>query len=188
MPCSRTDRGFTLMASDTPAGMEHNPGNNIAGSLSDDEARRASRLLVSLCDGGTATMPLETQIWRMSSARSFAEHNLADWARGRRQADPRPRSPRLHLFHRGPSALLRRGLRRHRGRARLDLVTGLIKEGRLALTTPIARPTTTPVASRGSRASTSGRGSAGRARRTVTRPDGRPRSWWPSTCRRCRRA
>jgi hypothetical protein len=29
-----TDRGFTLMASDTPAGMEHNPGNNIAISLS----------------------------------------------------------------------------------------------------------------------------------------------------------
>lgn len=32
-----TDRGFTLMASDTPPGMEHNPGNNLSISLSGDD-------------------------------------------------------------------------------------------------------------------------------------------------------
>ncbi len=32
------DRGFTLMGADTPAGMEHNPGNNLAVSLSGDDA------------------------------------------------------------------------------------------------------------------------------------------------------
>ncbi len=33
-----TDNGFTLMCADTPPGMEHNPGNNIAVSLSGDDA------------------------------------------------------------------------------------------------------------------------------------------------------
>ena len=32
-----SDRGFTLMASDLPPGMEHSPGNNIAVSLSGDD-------------------------------------------------------------------------------------------------------------------------------------------------------
>ena len=34
-----TDNGFTLMASDTPPGMEHNPGTNITVSLSGDGRR-----------------------------------------------------------------------------------------------------------------------------------------------------
>lgn len=57
-----TDRGFTLMASDLPAGMEHSPGSNIAVSLSgdDDELRGYWE---KLCEGGTVTMPLEQQMW-----------------------------------------------------------------------------------------------------------------------------
>ncbi len=33
-----TDSGFTLMASDTPPGMEHNTGTNLSISLSGDDA------------------------------------------------------------------------------------------------------------------------------------------------------
>jgi PhnB protein len=33
-----TDSGFTLMGADTPPGMEHNPGTNMAVSLSGDDA------------------------------------------------------------------------------------------------------------------------------------------------------
>ena len=40
-----TDSGYTLMAADTPPGMEHNPGTNMAVSLSGDDARAAARLL-----------------------------------------------------------------------------------------------------------------------------------------------
>lgn len=36
-----TDNGVTLMAGDTPPGTEHNPGNNIAVSLSGDDADAA---------------------------------------------------------------------------------------------------------------------------------------------------
>ena len=32
-----TDSGYTLMAADTPPGMEHNPGKNISVSLSGDD-------------------------------------------------------------------------------------------------------------------------------------------------------
>jgi PhnB protein len=58
-----TDRGFTLMASDTPAGMEYNPGNNISISLSRDDADELRRYWERLSDGGTVTMPLEKQMW-----------------------------------------------------------------------------------------------------------------------------
>jgi PhnB protein len=58
-----TDRGFTLMASDTPAGMEYSPGNNISISLSGDDADELRRYWEQLSDGGTVTMPLEKQMW-----------------------------------------------------------------------------------------------------------------------------
>ena len=58
-----TDRGFTLMAADTPPGMEHNPGNNIAVSLSGDDADELRRYWERLADGGTVTVPLEKQMW-----------------------------------------------------------------------------------------------------------------------------
>jgi PhnB protein len=58
-----TDSGFTLMASDTPAGMQRNPGDNIAISLSGDDAEELRGYWERLSDGGTVTMPLEKQMW-----------------------------------------------------------------------------------------------------------------------------
>ncbi|MEU5945848.1 VOC family protein [Micromonospora sp. NPDC047465] len=59
----QTDRGYTLMASDTAPGMEHNPGNNVAVSLSGDDADELRGYWEKLADGGTVTMPLEKQMW-----------------------------------------------------------------------------------------------------------------------------
>ncbi len=58
-----TDRGFTLMASDLPPGMEHNPGTNIALSLSGDDDAELRGYWEKLSDGGMVTMPLEKQVW-----------------------------------------------------------------------------------------------------------------------------
>jgi len=58
-----TDSGFTLMASDTPAGMQRNPGDNIAISLSGDDADALRGYWEKLSDGGSVTMPLEKQMW-----------------------------------------------------------------------------------------------------------------------------
>jgi PhnB protein len=58
-----TDSGFTLMASDTPAGMQRNPGDNITISLSGDDADELRGYWEQLSDGGTVTMPLEKQMW-----------------------------------------------------------------------------------------------------------------------------
>jgi PhnB protein len=58
-----TDTGFTLMASDTPAGMQRNPGDNIAISLSGDDADALRGYWEKLSDGGNVTMPLEKQMW-----------------------------------------------------------------------------------------------------------------------------
>jgi PhnB protein len=58
-----TDRGFTLMASDTPAEMPYDPGNNISISLSGDDADDLRGYWAKLSDGGTVTMPLEKQMW-----------------------------------------------------------------------------------------------------------------------------
>ena len=58
-----TDRGFTLMASDTPAGMQLTRGDNIAISLSGDDADELRGYWQKLSDGGSVTMPLEKQMW-----------------------------------------------------------------------------------------------------------------------------
>ena len=58
-----TDSGYVLMASDTPPGMEHHPGDNIAVSLSGDDADELRGYWEKLSDGGTVTMPLEKQMW-----------------------------------------------------------------------------------------------------------------------------
>jgi PhnB protein len=58
-----TNSGFTLMASDTPAGMQRNPGDNITISLSGDDADELRGYWGQLSDGGTVTMPLEKQMW-----------------------------------------------------------------------------------------------------------------------------
>jgi len=58
-----TDQGFTLMASDTPPGMDFNPGNNITISLSGDDEQELRGYWEKLSEGANVTMPLEKQIW-----------------------------------------------------------------------------------------------------------------------------
>jgi PhnB protein len=58
-----TDSGYTLMASDTPPGMEYKPGTNISVSLSGDDAAELHRYWEKLSAGGTVSMPLEKQMW-----------------------------------------------------------------------------------------------------------------------------
>jgi PhnB protein len=57
-----TPTGYTLMASDTPPGMETTAGTNMSVSLSgDDENLRG--YFEKLSEGGSVTMPLEKQMW-----------------------------------------------------------------------------------------------------------------------------
>ena len=58
-----TGSGYTIMASDIPPGMPHNPGNTITISLSGDDGAELHRYWDRLSDGGTVTMPLEKQMW-----------------------------------------------------------------------------------------------------------------------------
>ena len=58
-----TDSGFTLMGADTPTGMDRNPGDNIAISLSGDDADALRGYWEKLSDGGTVSVPLEKQMW-----------------------------------------------------------------------------------------------------------------------------
>jgi PhnB protein len=58
-----TDQGFTLMASDTPPGMEHRAGDNITISLSGDDGDALRGYWDALAQGGTVAMPLEKQMW-----------------------------------------------------------------------------------------------------------------------------
>ena len=57
-----TPAGFTLMGADTPPGMEHNPGTNVAISLSGD-GDELRGYWEKLSAGATVTMPLEKQMW-----------------------------------------------------------------------------------------------------------------------------
>ncbi len=58
-----TPAGYTLMASDTPAGMDRTVGTNISVSLSGDDADQLRSYFEGLSRGGTVTMPLEKQVW-----------------------------------------------------------------------------------------------------------------------------
>ena len=55
--------GFTLMGADTPPGMPHNPGSNIAVSLSGDDADELRGYWEKLSAGGNVLVPLEKQMW-----------------------------------------------------------------------------------------------------------------------------
>lgn len=57
------DNGLVLMGADTPPGMPHNPGNNIAVSLSGEDAEALRGYWQPLSGGGTVVMPLEKQVW-----------------------------------------------------------------------------------------------------------------------------
>ncbi|KNX38622.1 VOC family protein [Luteipulveratus halotolerans] len=58
-----TPDGFTLMASDTPAGVDYKPGTNITISLSGDDDDNLRGWFEKLADGGQITVPLEKQLW-----------------------------------------------------------------------------------------------------------------------------
>jgi PhnB protein len=56
--------GFTLMASDTPPGMDFGgTGGNITISLSGDDDAELRGYWDKLADGGQVMMPLEKQVW-----------------------------------------------------------------------------------------------------------------------------
>jgi PhnB protein len=55
--------GFTLMAADTPPGMEYKPGTNMAISLSGDDGEELRSYWQKLSDGGQVAVPLERQMW-----------------------------------------------------------------------------------------------------------------------------
>lgn len=58
-----TTNGFTLMASDTPQGMDFKPGTNMSVSLSGDDAGDLHGYWDKLSAGGTVTVPMEKQMW-----------------------------------------------------------------------------------------------------------------------------
>ena len=58
-----TAAGFTLMGADTPPGMDYTPGNNMAVSLSGDDAEELRKYWNALSEGGTVAVALEKQMW-----------------------------------------------------------------------------------------------------------------------------
>jgi PhnB protein len=58
-----TDSGFTLMAADTPAGMEYSPGKNVSVSLSGDDDKELRGYWEKLSPGAMVMMPLEPAPW-----------------------------------------------------------------------------------------------------------------------------
>ena len=58
-----TPAGYTLMASDTPPGIDVPAGSNISISLSGDDADDLRGYFEKLSTGGAVTMPLEKQMW-----------------------------------------------------------------------------------------------------------------------------
>ncbi|WP_069162818.1 VOC family protein [Nocardia altamirensis] len=58
-----TPSGFTLMAADTPPGMEYKPGSSISISLSGPDAAELRGYWERLSAAGTVSVPLEKQMW-----------------------------------------------------------------------------------------------------------------------------
>jgi PhnB protein len=58
-----TPAGYTLMASDTPSGMQRSEGSAISVSLSGDDADELRGYFAKLSEGGSVVMPLEKQMW-----------------------------------------------------------------------------------------------------------------------------
>ncbi|MEV1070082.1 VOC family protein [Streptomyces sp. NPDC050263] len=55
--------GFTLMAADTPPGMDFTVGNNISVSLSGDDDAELRGYWDKLSAAGTVSVPLDKQMW-----------------------------------------------------------------------------------------------------------------------------
>jgi len=58
-----TPQGFVLMASDTPARIEHTPPSGISVSVSGDDEAQLEGFWRALADGGTVVMPFDTPPW-----------------------------------------------------------------------------------------------------------------------------
>ncbi|WP_394621217.1 VOC family protein [Lentzea sp. JNUCC 0626] len=57
-----TELGYTIMASDTPPGMDYQPGARVTMSLSGDEEVLRT-YFTKLAEGGKVGTPLEKQMW-----------------------------------------------------------------------------------------------------------------------------
>lgn len=58
-----TEAGYTLMAADTPAGMQFQGLHGFGVSISGDDAEALRGYFDKLSDGGTVTMPMQKQAW-----------------------------------------------------------------------------------------------------------------------------
>jgi PhnB protein len=58
-----TPAGYTLMAADTPTGMDRTVGTNVSISLSGDDGDDLRGWFAALAEGGTVSVPLEKQMW-----------------------------------------------------------------------------------------------------------------------------
>jgi len=73
----------------TPVRDGTQPGNNIAVSLSGDDADELRGYWEKLSDGGTVSVPLEKQMWGMSSACAWTGSASAGWSTSAsRRPDP----------------------------------------------------------------------------------------------------
>lgn len=59
----QTPDGYSIMAADTPPGMEYAGGSQISVSLSGDDDTKLRGFWDGLGEGGTVAMPLEKQAW-----------------------------------------------------------------------------------------------------------------------------
>jgi PhnB protein len=58
-----TPSGFTLMASDTPPGMDYDAGTNITIAITGDDVDDLRGYFHRLADQGSVSVPLEKQMW-----------------------------------------------------------------------------------------------------------------------------
>jgi PhnB protein len=58
-----TPSGYIIMGADPAPGTEYRGGDNVAVSLSGDDADELRRYWQQLSDGGTVAVPLEKQMW-----------------------------------------------------------------------------------------------------------------------------
>lgn len=58
-----TEQGITLMASDTPPGMDRPSGSSVSVSLSGDQGDTLRGWFERLSADGTVSVPLEKQMW-----------------------------------------------------------------------------------------------------------------------------
>jgi PhnB protein len=58
-----TPKGFTLMAADTPEGMNVESGSSITVAITGDDVDDLRGYFHALAEGGTVSVPLEKQMW-----------------------------------------------------------------------------------------------------------------------------